>query len=102
MSQKYLQLADQKCSPLFIHLRMPTDSSLSFILMSMYEMMGNTISLQYGGSEAHSVFFDRKKGEWEATTQSKVISRQTMDLGQRPLMPNPKCIFSHYLPRECT
>ena len=40
--------------------------------MSMYEMMGNTISLQYGGSEAHSVFFDRKKGEWEATTQSKV------------------------------
>ena len=49
-----------------------TDSSLSFNLMGMYEQMGNTISLQYGGSEAHSVFFDRKKGEWEATTQSKV------------------------------
>ena len=54
---------------------MATDSSLSFIFMSMYEMMGNTISLQYGGSEAHSVFFDRKKGGWEATTQSKVIVR---------------------------
>lgn len=42
------------------------------MLMSMYEHMGNTLALQYGGSEAHSVFFDRKKGEWEATTQSKV------------------------------
>ena len=40
--------------------------------MGMYEQMGNTLALQYGGSEAHSVFFDRKKGEWEATTQSKV------------------------------
>ncbi len=37
----------------------------------MFQAMGNTLSLQYGGSEAHSVFFDRRKGEWEAATQSK-------------------------------
>jgi hypothetical protein len=33
--------------------------------------MGHTLALQYGGSEAHAVFFQRKKGEWEAATQGK-------------------------------
>ncbi|GAX80914.1 hypothetical protein CEUSTIGMA_g8349.t1 [Chlamydomonas eustigma] len=47
------------------------DSSIAFELMAMYEIMGNTISLQYGGSEAHNMFFDRKKGEWEAASKSK-------------------------------
>ncbi|KAG2485099.1 hypothetical protein HYH03_016195 [Edaphochlamys debaryana] len=47
------------------------DSSAAFTLMALYEAMGHVISLQYGGSEAHTVFFQRKKGEWEATTQSK-------------------------------
>eukprot|EP00798_Chlamydomonas_sp_ICE-L_P001338 gene1338-32695_t len=29
--------------------------------------------LGYGGSDAHSVFFQRQKGEWEATTQSRAL-----------------------------
>jgi len=28
-------------------------------------------ALQYGGSEAHAAFFQKKRGEWEATTQSR-------------------------------
>jgi hypothetical protein len=27
--------------------------------------------LQYGGSEAHSTFFQRQRGDWEAATQSR-------------------------------
>jgi hypothetical protein len=27
--------------------------------------------LQYGGSEAHAAFFQKKRGEWDATTQSR-------------------------------
>lgn len=26
---------------------------------------------QYGGSEAHSTFFQRQRGDWEAATQSR-------------------------------
>ena len=40
-------------------------------LMNLYEAMGDCIALQYGGSEAHSKFFKRQKGSWEATTQSQ-------------------------------
>ena len=28
-------------------------------------------ALQYGGSEAHSTFFQRQRGDWEAATQSR-------------------------------
>ena len=27
--------------------------------------------MQYGGSEAHSTFFQRQRGDWEAATQSR-------------------------------
>lgn len=49
------------------------DSSIAFVLMEQFESMGHTLALQYGGSEAHSVFFERKKGEWEAATQSRDV-----------------------------
>ncbi|KAF6261282.1 hypothetical protein COO60DRAFT_792022 [Scenedesmus sp. NREL 46B-D3] len=48
-----------------------SDSSIAFQLMEMYESMGHTIALQYGGSEAHAAFFQKKRGEWDATTQSR-------------------------------
>jgi hypothetical protein len=48
-----------------------SDSSLAFQLMEMYEAMGHSLAQQYGGSEAHAGFFQKKRGEWEATTQSR-------------------------------
>lgn len=48
-----------------------SESTIAFNLMEMYEEMGHTLAMQYGGSEAHAEFFQRKKGEWEATTQSR-------------------------------
>ena len=48
-----------------------SDSSMAFNLMEMYEAMGHNLALQYGGSEAHAGFFQKKRGEWETTTQSR-------------------------------
>lgn len=39
----------------------------------MYEIMGNVIALQYGGSEAHGKFFERMRGRSEAATKSKEL-----------------------------
>ncbi len=30
-------------------------------------------ALQYGGSEAHSTFFQRQRGDWEPATQSREL-----------------------------
>ncbi|KAL4859481.1 Phosphoinositide phosphatase SAC1 [Chlorella vulgaris] len=46
-------------------------SSLARHLLDAYEAMGHTLALQYGGSEAHSAFFQRQRGDWEAATQSR-------------------------------
>lgn len=51
--------------------RIDPRSEVATQLMNLYENMGDSLALQYGGSEAHSVFFQRQKGNWEATTQSK-------------------------------
>ncbi len=48
---------------------------MALVLMEQYETMGNTIAMQYGGSDAHSMFFQRKKGQWEAGSRSKVRRR---------------------------
>ena len=49
------------------------DSPVALELMGMYEAMGHVLARQYGGSEAHAAFFQRKKGEWEAATHSRDI-----------------------------
>lgn len=46
-------------------------SSLARHLMDLYEATGNTLARQYGGSEAHSTFFQRQRGDWEAATQGR-------------------------------
>jgi phosphatidylinositol 3,5-bisphosphate 5-phosphatase len=33
--------------------------------------MGDCLSVQYGGSEAHSQFFHKQRGDWNATVQSR-------------------------------
>lgn len=38
-----------------------------------YERMGNSIAVQYGGSEAHSSFFQRRRGHWESTLHSRDV-----------------------------
>lgn len=36
-----------------------------------YERMGNCLAMQYGGSQAHSQYFHRQRGDWNAKVQSR-------------------------------
>ncbi|KAG0615581.1 hypothetical protein M758_5G052900 [Ceratodon purpureus] len=47
------------------------DSGVAVALMDMYQNMGDSLALQYGGSEAHNYVFPERQGKWKATTQSQ-------------------------------
>ncbi|KAL8118836.1 hypothetical protein AgCh_016361 [Apium graveolens] len=51
------------------------DSPLADDLMRLYEMMGDTLALQYGGSAAHNKIFSQRRGQWKAATQSQELFR---------------------------
>ncbi|KAK1414207.1 hypothetical protein QVD17_29948 [Tagetes erecta] len=51
------------------------DSTLTDDLMRIYEKMGDTLALQYGGSAAHNKIFSQRRGQWKAATQSQEIFR---------------------------
>nr|XP_010917403.1 phosphoinositide phosphatase SAC3 isoform X1 [Elaeis guineensis] len=51
------------------------DAPLADDLMSFYETMGDTLSLQYGGSAAHKKIFSERRGQWKAATQSQEFFR---------------------------
>nr|XP_009391717.1 PREDICTED: phosphoinositide phosphatase SAC3 isoform X4 [Musa acuminata subsp. malaccensis] len=51
------------------------DASLADDLMTYYETMGDTLSLQYGGSAAHKKIFSERRGQWKAATQSQEFFR---------------------------
>ncbi|KAI3773268.1 hypothetical protein L1987_47793 [Smallanthus sonchifolius] len=51
------------------------DSPLADDLMGVYEKMGDTLALQYGGSAAHNKIFSQRRGQWKAATQSQEFFR---------------------------
>nr|XP_043627168.1 phosphoinositide phosphatase SAC2 [Erigeron canadensis] len=51
------------------------DSNLADDLMRIYEKMGDTLALQYGGSAAHNKIFCQRRGQWKAATQSQEFFR---------------------------
>ncbi|KAA8541594.1 hypothetical protein F0562_022746 [Nyssa sinensis] len=51
------------------------DSPLADDLMRVYETMGDTLALQYGGSAAHNKIFSQRRGQWKAATQSQEFFR---------------------------
>ncbi|CAO2824669.1 unnamed protein product [Amaranthus hypochondriacus] len=51
------------------------DDTFSKMLMGLYEAMGDTLALQYGGSAAHNKIFSDRKGHWKAATQSQEFIR---------------------------
>ncbi|KAG6513310.1 phosphoinositide phosphatase SAC3-like [Zingiber officinale] len=51
------------------------DAALADDLMTYYETMGDTLSLQYGGSAAHNKIFSERRGQWKAATQSQEFFR---------------------------
>ncbi|GAB2268953.1 hypothetical protein Dimus_003891 [Dionaea muscipula] len=51
------------------------DDPLAYKIMSVYEAMGDTLALQYGGSAAHNKIFSERRGQWKAATQSQEFIR---------------------------
>ncbi|KAI3426648.1 SAC domain-containing protein [Psidium guajava] len=51
------------------------DNPLAENLMDLYESMGDTLALQYGGSAAHNKIFSERRGQWKAATQSQEFLR---------------------------
>ncbi|KAI4355385.1 hypothetical protein L6164_004165 [Bauhinia variegata] len=51
------------------------DNPLAKELMVVYESMGDTLALQYGGSAAHNKIFSERRGQWKAATQSQEFIR---------------------------
>lgn len=51
------------------------DDELADSLMEVYEAMGDTLALQYGGSAAHNKIFSERRGHWKAATQSQELIR---------------------------
>ncbi|GFZ04316.1 phosphoinositide phosphatase family protein [Actinidia rufa] len=51
------------------------DSPLAEDLMKIYEAMGDTLALQYGGSAAHNKIFSQRRGQWKAATHSQEFFR---------------------------
>ncbi|XP_030467303.2 phosphoinositide phosphatase SAC2-like [Syzygium oleosum] len=51
------------------------DDPLAEDLMRIYETMGDTLALQYGGSAAHNKIFSERRGQWKAATQSQEFLR---------------------------
>ncbi|WOL19836.1 phosphoinositide phosphatase SAC2 isoform X1 [Canna indica] len=55
--------------------RIDLDAPLADDLMSLYERMGDTLALQYGGSAAHNKIFSERRGHWKAAVQSQEFFR---------------------------
>ncbi|XP_031388233.1 phosphoinositide phosphatase SAC2-like isoform X2 [Punica granatum] len=51
------------------------DNPLAKDLMDLYEAMGDTLALQYGGSAAHNKIFCEIRGQWKPATQSQELFR---------------------------
>ncbi|KAI4331329.1 hypothetical protein MLD38_029522 [Melastoma candidum] len=51
------------------------DDPLAVDLMDVYEAMGDTLAMQYGGSPAHNKIFSASRGQWSAATQSQEFFR---------------------------
>uniref|UniRef100_A0A1J3I362 Phosphoinositide phosphatase SAC2 n=1 Tax=Noccaea caerulescens TaxID=107243 RepID=A0A1J3I362_NOCCA len=51
------------------------DNPLAEDLMGIYESMGDTLAIQYGGSAAHNKIFCERRGQWKAATQSQELFR---------------------------
>nr|XP_009417993.1 PREDICTED: phosphoinositide phosphatase SAC3 [Musa acuminata subsp. malaccensis] len=53
----------------------PLDATLADHFMTYYEKMGDTLSLQYGGSTAHNKIFSERRGQCKATIRYQELLR---------------------------
>ncbi|KAK7277030.1 hypothetical protein RIF29_18179 [Crotalaria pallida] len=51
------------------------DNHLAKEIMAIYESMGDTLALQYGGSASHKKIFSERRGRWKPAAQSQEFIR---------------------------
>lgn len=81
------------------------DSPLADSLMKIYEAMGDTLALQYGGSAAHNKIFSERRGQWKAATQSQEFFRTLQRYYSNAYMDAEKqdainVFLGHFQPQE--
>ncbi|XVF86965.1 hypothetical protein PTKIN_Ptkin18bG0082700 [Pterospermum kingtungense] len=81
------------------------NSPLAEDLMRAYEIMGDTLALQYGGSAAHNKIFCQTRGQWKAATQSQELFRTLQRYYSNAYMDGVKqsainLFLGHFQPQE--
>ncbi|KAH0707619.1 hypothetical protein KY290_010215 [Solanum tuberosum] len=87
------------------NINIDSHSPLAQDLMQIYEEMGDTLSLQYGGSAAHNKVFSEMRGQWKATTRSQEIIRSVQRFYRNAYMDPEKqdainVFLGHFQPQE--
>lgn len=87
------------------NINIDSHSPLAQNLMQIYEEMGDTLSLQYGGSAAHNKVFSEMRGQWKATTRSQEIIRSVQRFYRNAYMDPEKqdainVFLGHFQPQE--
>ncbi|CAM8909670.1 unnamed protein product [Rhodiola kirilowii] len=81
------------------------DATLADDLMKVFETMGDTLALQYGGSAAHNKIFSERRGQWKAATQSQEFFRTLQRYYSNTYMDAEKqdainVFLGHFQPQE--
>ncbi|KAM7256926.1 hypothetical protein ACFE04_012667 [Oxalis oulophora] len=81
------------------------DTPLADDLMRFYELMGDTLAHQYGGSAAHNKIFSQRRGQWKAATQSQEFFRTLQRYYSNAYMDAEKqdainVFLGHFQPQE--
>ncbi|XP_055801844.1 phosphoinositide phosphatase SAC2-like isoform X2 [Solanum dulcamara] len=87
------------------NINIDSHSSIAQDLMQIYENMGDTLALQYGGSAAHNKIFSEMRGQWKATTRSQEIIRSLQRYYSNAYMDPEKqdainVFLGHFQPQE--
>ncbi|KAF5176272.1 Phosphoinositide phosphatase sac2 [Thalictrum thalictroides] len=80
-------------------------SPLADDLVRLYEAMGDTLALQYGGSPAHNKIFSERRGQWKAAIQSQELFRTLQRYYSNAYMDAEKqdainIFLGHFQPQE--
>ncbi|KAK4726459.1 hypothetical protein R3W88_031376 [Solanum pinnatisectum] len=87
------------------NINIDSHSPLAQDLMQIYEEMGDTLALQYGGSAAHNKIFSEMRGQWKAATRSQEIIRSVQRFYRNAYMDPEKqdainVFLGHFQPQE--
>lgn len=90
---------------LIIRPKIGQDDRLAVDLMDLYEMMGDILSLQYGGSLSHCKIFWLKRGHWKPAVNASDMIRSVRRYGSNTFTDGEKqdainIFLGHFQPQQ--